>query len=82
MTIKALAREVVSLVPFDHLIQDARFFAICFSQLLYSHTRRECNKVTYNLTRFFKNITDFIVCIENVLSHFHFVLLANIAGLH
>ena len=61
LTIKALAREVVSLVPFDHLIQDARFFVICFSQLLYSHTRREGNKVAHNLARFFKNITDFIV---------------------
>lgn len=68
LTIKALAREVVSLVAFDPLIQDARFFTRCFSQFLYSYTRREGNKIAHNLARFSKNITDFIVWMDDVHS--------------
>lgn len=82
LSIKALARESVSLVPFDPLSQDARFFVRRFSQLLYSYIRRKNNKVIHNLTRFFKNITDFIAYMEDIPSQFHSVFQAEIIGLH
>ena len=45
VTFKALATETRSLVSFDVLIQDAKIFSSCYSKLLYSHTKRDDNKV-------------------------------------
>ena len=42
---KALATETRSLASFDVLIQDAKIFSNCYSKLLYSHTKRDSNKV-------------------------------------
>nr|POF14580.1 hypothetical protein CFP56_74882 [Quercus suber] len=48
---KALVEEGRSLTPYDLLVQDARIFSRFFTQLLYSHSKKECNKVAHSLTR-------------------------------
>jgi len=50
-----------------YLIEDAKFEAQKFEQLLYSHTKRDDNFVTYSLTRYTIGILDFLVWEEDVL---------------
>ena len=49
---KAFVEEGRSLAPYNLLVQDARIFSRFFTQLLYSHTKREYNKVAHSLTRY------------------------------
>ena len=60
--VKALGEDGVSLASFDPLIQDAKFFSSSFSSLLYSHVKKDGNKLAYNLTRHSFNVTDYILC--------------------
>ena len=64
----------------EPLIQDAIAFSNCYwkllysfvfvfflgEKLLYSHCRRECNKLAHSLVRYFINISDYVVWIEKV----------------
>lgn len=55
------------------LIDDARVLERNFTELAYSHTRREGNKVAHGLARLELNLSDTNVWIEDVpssLSHF------------
>ena len=47
--IKALKEEETSLTTHGLVLQDAKFFSISFTQLCYSHIRREGNIVAHNL---------------------------------
>ena len=48
------------------LMEDIRFNASFFNQLLYSHIKREGNKVAYKLARHALCISDFSVWMEDV----------------
>ena len=65
VTMKALATETRSLASFDVLIQDAKIFSNCYSKLLYSHTKRDSNKVAHSLARLAINFLDYIVWMED-----------------
>ena len=65
VTMKALAIKTRSLASFDVLIQDAKIFSNCYSKLLYSHTKRDSNKVAHSLTRLTVNFLDYIVWMED-----------------
>ena len=56
---RALMGDDFSLASFGLLIEDAKFEAQKFEQLLYSHTKRDSNLVTYSLTRYAIGIPDF-----------------------
>ena len=48
------------------LLDDIRFYASFFNQLLYSHVKREGNKVAHKLAKHALCISDFLVWIEDV----------------
>ena len=60
------------------LIDD--FDAIFFTQLRYSHVKREGNKIAHSLAWHALCILDFIVWMENVSPLFLFVIQVDIAG--
>ena len=62
------------------LINDVRFDAIFFTQLRYSHVKREGNKIAHSLAWHALCILDFIVWMENVSPLFLFVIQVDIAG--
>ena len=53
---KALTCAEVSLASYGPLIEDVKFSSRCFSQLLYSHVRREGNKIAHSLARHAINV--------------------------
>lgn len=69
----ALEDDELSLASFALLIQDAKVFSRSFTQLLYSHTRRECNNLAYSLARHFINVSDCAVWMEDVPPLLHSV---------
>lgn len=77
---KALTCAEVSLASYGPLIEDFKFSSRCFSQLLYSHVRRKCNKVIPSLARHATNVFYLIVWMENVLPQFVSVLQADLAN--
>ena len=70
----------LSLASLSPLIQDAKVFSRSFTQLLYSHIRREGNNIAHSLARHSINISDWAMCIEDVSPLFYFVLHTNIAS--
>ena len=66
--IKALQGEDRSLSACGLLIEDVKLLSRSFSKWLYSHIRRESNKLAYCLARFLVSISDFEVLMEFVPS--------------
>ena len=56
------------------------FFSRFFTQLLYSHTKKECNKVAHSLTRYVITSSECVVWMEDVLSQLSSVIQVDIAG--
>ena len=75
--IRALMEDDCSLAPFGLLVVSQHF-----DQLLYSYTKRESNLVAYSLAKYVIGIPDFLVYMNDVPSHFHYVFQANLVGLH
>ena len=78
--IKCLMEEERLLVPMGLLIEDAKSLSHCFDELLYSHTKRECNALAHNLARYAVSTLNFVVWIENVPSQFQNALQADSVG--
>ena len=76
---KALSSDHSSLAPFGLLIDDVKFSAKNFDQLLYSHVKGECNSVAHCLARHAFNISDFLVWMEDVSPQFSVVIQADLA---
>ncbi|XP_075640434.1 uncharacterized protein LOC142612204 [Castanea sativa] len=62
------------------LMEDIRFNASYFNQLLYSHVKREGNKVAHKLVRHALCILDFSVWMEDVLPPIRSAVLDDIVG--
>ncbi|KAL0006865.1 hypothetical protein SO802_008367 [Lithocarpus litseifolius] len=62
------------------LLDDIRRLSSFFSQLHYSHIRREGNNVAHSLARYAAHISDFLVWMENVPPQFSAVIQADLAG--
>ena len=78
--IKALVENESFVTSFDPMIQDAKVFSRSFNQLLYSHTRREGNKlIAHSFAKHSLNVLDCTVWIEDVPVIFYFVLQVDIA---
>ena len=56
VVMKALANESRNMTSYGVLIQDAKVFSGFYSKLLYSNTKRECNKIVHSLVRLVVNI--------------------------
>ena len=81
VVIKALIKPKSPLSSLGPWIEDSKIFSNNFSQLLYSHTRKECNKVAHSLARYVIDIPNFLVWMEDVPLHFTIILHANLANL-
>ena len=52
MVIKALGDDASSMASYANLLNDVRFISRSFSQLRYSHTKWEGNKIAHSLARY------------------------------
>ena len=80
--IQALKSEVHSLSPTDLLIEDVKMFANNYVRLLYSHIKRNGNKVAHSLLKNALRILDFQVWMKDVQSHFVSILQLDVVDLH
>ena len=80
--IQALKAEEHSLSPTGLLIEDVKMFANNYARLLYSHIKRNGNRVAHSLAKNALCIPDFQICMEDVSSHFVSILQLDIVELH
>ena len=74
MVVQALMSKNSSLASYGLLVQDVNVFARNFTKLSYSHTKRDGNKVEYNLVKLAVNFSDCVVWLEDAPPSFiHFV---------
>lgn len=80
-TLATVLRDNNTFLSLDGLLtEDIKFHASCFIQLLYSHVKREGNKVVYKLAKHALCISDFSVGIEDVPLPLLPVVLEDIVG--
>ena len=80
LVLKALQHDNPSLASHELLLKDAGLFTCSYSKLLYSHTKREGNKVAHSLAKLAFNYSGYIVWMEeDVLPLVLSVLQANMA---
>ena len=65
MVVQALMSKNSSLASYGLLVQDVNVFARNFSELSYSHTKRDGNKVVYNLVKLAINFSDCVIWLED-----------------
>ena len=78
--VTALIKNSTYLSTDGLLMDDIRFNATFFNQLLYSHVKRESNKVAHKLARHAFCISDFLVWMEDVPPLISSVVQDDIAG--
>ena len=74
--------EEHSLSPTGLLIEDVKVFANNFVRLLYSHIKRNGNRVAHSLAKNALCILDFQVWMEDVPSYFVSILQLDVVELH
>ena len=80
LVLKALQHDNPSLASHELLLKDASLFTCSYSKLLYSHTKREGNKVAHSLAKLASSYSGCIVWMEeDVLPLVLSVLQANMA---
>ena len=62
-SLKVGGQSIASVEP---LLQDAMVFSNCYSKLLYSHCRREGNRLAHSLARYSINVFNNVVWMEEV----------------
>ena len=63
------------------LVEDVQLLAGSFSKLLYSHIRRDANKLAHSLARFAINTSSFFVWMESVPPPFNNIYKADLASI-
>ena len=61
------------------LFEDAKFYSRSFVKLLYSHTRREGNKLAHSLARHATNVSYYAVWMKSIPPQFNAVFQADLA---
>ena len=77
-SLKAGGNTIASVEP---LIQDAILFSNSYSELLYSHCRREDNRLAHSLARYSINVSNYVVWTEEVPNHLLSVVQQDLANL-
>ena len=75
LVVKALKCKDNGLAPYGHLINDVSLFSGSFSELSYSHIRRDGNKVAHSLARLaLTSDNTKLYCVDGgcSISHFNF----------
>ena len=80
--IQALKDGGSSVASVKPLILDALGFSCSFTKLLYSHTKKDGNKLSHNLVRHSINVNDYVAWMEDIPPPFFFIVQANITNLH
>ena len=80
VVISALREDGKVLVPYELLLDDAKFLSQQFEELCYSHTKREGNSLAHSLTIYAISIPDFLVWMKDVLSQFYSVFQTDLLG--
>ena len=80
--IQALKSEESSLSPTGLLIEDVKMFANNFVRLLYSHIKRNDNRIAHSLTKNALCIPDFQVWMKDVPSHIVSILQLDVVEFH
>ena len=75
---KAGGNTIASVEP---LIQDAILFSNSYSELLYSHCRREGSRLAHSLARYSINVSNYAVWMEEVPNHLLSVVQQDLANL-
>ena len=76
--LKAGGKTIASVEP---LIQDAIAFSSFYAELLYSHCRRDDNKLAHSLARYSINVSVYVVWMEEVRNPLLYVVQRDLANL-
>lgn len=79
VVIKALKSGEESFATYGHLISTARLTIEAFSYICFSHTRRQDNVITHNLTRHARHASGYLVWMKDVPSYLQHVLLVDLS---
>ncbi|KAK9988324.1 hypothetical protein SO802_028563 [Lithocarpus litseifolius] len=66
LIINSLKAGGKSIASVESLLQDAFVLSNCYSKLLYSHCRREGNRLAHSLARYSINVSNYVVWMEEV----------------
>ena len=77
VVVKALQHDNPSLASHECLLKDACLFTSFYSKLLYSHTKKDGNKVAHSLAKMASNSPGCVMWMEDVPPPIFFVLQAN-----
>ena len=77
-SLKVGGQSIASVEP---LLQDAIVFSNCYSKLLYSHCRREGNRLAHSLVRYSINVFNYVVWMEGVADPLFIVVQQDVANL-
>ena len=81
VVMQASKEEGSNLASVKPLIYDALSQSGSFTKLLYSHTKREGNKLAYSLARHAINVNDYVMWMEDVPPSLFSLFQANLAKL-
>ena len=70
-----------SIVSMEPLLHDAMVFSNCYAKLLYSHCRRDGNRLVYSLARYSINVSSYVVWMEGVPDPLFTVVQQDVANL-
>ena len=70
-----------SIVSMEPLLHDAMVFSNCYAKLLYSHCRRDGNRLAHSIARYSINVSSYVVWMEGVLDPLFIVVQQDVANL-
>ena len=70
-----------SIVSVEPLLHDAIVFSNCYAKLLYSHCRRDGNRLAHSLARYSINVSSYVVWMEGVPNPLFIVVQQDVANL-
>ena len=70
-----------SIASVQPLLQDAMVFSNCYEKLLYSHYRRDGNRLAHSLARYSINVSSYVVWMEGVPDPLFTVVEQDVANL-
>ena len=79
ITIDALAGDNMEHAEFGNLIKEAKWLSSQFSDVSFSHVKRQGNFVAHNSARHARHVSEFTVWMEDVPPHLSAVIQANLA---
>lgn len=77
-SLKGGGNSVASVEP---LLHDAKVFSSCYEKLLYSHCRRDGNRLAHSLARYSRNVSNYVVWMEGVPNPLFSVVQQDVANL-